>query len=84
MENLPSSFQKGQRDVIKHNFKPDDMQTPNICVNAVTTVIMSFMNNFKLAEKCNTFRSLSIKYTKLTHYIEDKMSTDTDINGEDI
>ena len=38
------------------SFSPESMQTPNIVVNACTTIIISFMNNFKLAEKCNTFR----------------------------
>ena len=66
------------------SFKPEEMQTPNIVVNACTTIIISFMNNFKLAEKCNTFRSLGFKYNKLLHYIEDKLNTDTDINGEDV
>ena len=66
------------------SFDPESMQTPNIVVNACTTIIISFMNNFKLAEKCNTFRSLSFKYNKLLHYIEDKLNTDTDINGEDV
>jgi hypothetical protein len=42
------------------------------------------MNNFKLAEKCNTFRTLGLKYTKLLHYIEDKLNTDEVINGEDV
>jgi hypothetical protein len=49
------------------SFKPEEMQTPNIVVNACTTIIISFMNNFKLAEKCNTFRSLGFKYNKLLH-----------------
>ena len=66
------------------SFDPESMQTPNIVVNARTTIIISFMNNFKLAEKCNTFRSLGFKYNKLLHYIEDKLNTDTDINGEDV
>jgi hypothetical protein len=65
-------------------FNPEQMQVPNIVVNACTTIIISFMNNFKLAEKCNTFRTLGLKYNKLLHYIEDKLNTDTDINGEDV
>jgi hypothetical protein len=66
------------------SFSPESMQTPNIVVNACTTIIISFMNNFKLAEKCNTFRTLGLKYTKLLHYIEDKLNTDDIINGEDV
>jgi hypothetical protein len=66
------------------SFSPESMQTPNIVVNACTTIIISFMNNFKLAEKCNTFRTLGLKYTKLLHYIEDKLNTDEVINGEDV
>jgi hypothetical protein len=66
------------------SFTPESMQTPNIVVNACTTIIISFMNNFKLAEKCNTFRTLGLKYTKLLHYIEDKLNTDEIINGEDV
>ena len=65
-------------------YKPEEMQTPNICVNAITTVIVSFMNSFKLAEKVNTFRTLGLKYIKLLHHIEDKLNTDTNINGEDV
>ncbi len=66
------------------SFDPESMQIPNVCVNAFTTIIISFMNNFKLAEKCNTFRTLGLKYTKLLHYIEDKLNTDEVINGEDV
>jgi hypothetical protein len=51
-------------------------QIPNIVLNASTTLILSLINNYKLPEKCQTFRSKSIKYMHLTNAIEDSLTND--------
>lgn len=58
------------------SFSSDDMKIPNIIINACTSLLLSFMNNFKFIEKANNFKSVSIKFNKLTHSIETKMTND--------
>jgi hypothetical protein len=66
------------------SFRAEDMQIPNICINACTALLISFINNFKLAEKCSNFRSLALKYMQLLHHIEDKLNSEGDkIDAED-
>jgi hypothetical protein len=53
-----------------------DMRTPNIVINASFALILSLINNFNISEKQANFRSLHLKYTKLTHFIEDKITNE--------
>lgn len=64
-------------------FSPDDMQTGNIVINGCTAMIIAMIGNFKINEKENCFKILSIKMLRLTHKIEDILtntleSADTD------
>jgi hypothetical protein len=58
------------------DFDAQTMRIPNIVLNASTTLILSLINNYKLAEKSQTFRSKSIKYMHLCNQIEDSLTND--------
>lgn len=45
----------------------------NIILNSFTVLLISFNNTFKISEKHNQFRLLSIKYIKLCHVLEDNL-----------
>jgi hypothetical protein len=64
-------------------FQPDELQIPNLVVNALTTLMISLINNFKVVEKASTFRQLGLKYMSLLHHIEDKINNDTDLSADD-
>lgn len=65
------------------SFNPEQMQVPNIIINAGTALLISLINNFKIVEKQQTFRNLSLKYMALLHHIEDKLNYDQDISPDD-
>jgi hypothetical protein len=66
------------------SFRAEDMQIPNICINACTALLISLINNFKLAEKCSNFRALALKYQTLLHFIEDKLNSESNnIDADD-
>ena len=58
------------------SFSSEDMKIPNIIINAGTTLLLSLMNNFKFVEKTNNFKSVAIKFNKLTHSIENRLRND--------
>lgn len=66
------------------SFSPEDMKIPNIVVSATTALMIALINNYKVAEKAQVFRNLSMKYTTLQHDIEHKLCNDTNIDGEDL
>ena len=60
-----------------------DMKIANIVLNGCTVLLIALMNNFKFVEKQNSFRSIGIKFIKLTHSIEDKLTYDiNDVSSE--
>ncbi len=65
------------------SFDPEDMKVPNIVINACTALLISLINNFKIVERQQTFRALSLKYNTLLHHIEDKLNNDDNIDAED-
>ena len=58
------------------DFDPVTMRIPNIVLNSSTSLILSLINNYKLPEKCQTFRNKSIKYMHLTNQIEDSLTNE--------
>jgi len=58
------------------SFDSDTMKIPNIVLNAATALLLSLINNFKLPEKIQNFKNISVKMNKLCHAIEDKLSND--------
>jgi hypothetical protein len=57
----------------------EDVKIPNICVNAVSVLIMSLNNSIKASEKCDLFKRIGQQLEILTGKIEnDNEITDDD------
>lgn len=84
--NIPLIISSSALTILNSSsFNSDDMKIPNIIINACTTLLLSLMNNLKFVEKTNNFKSVAIKFNKLTHNIESKMTNDiTNISTNDI
>jgi len=66
------------------SFDPESMKVPNIVINACTALLISLINNYKIVEKQQTFRNLSLKYMNLLHDIEDKIVNDTNLEADEV
>lgn len=66
------------------SFEPEMMKIPNIVINALTALLISLINNYKIIEKQQTFRNLSIKYMTLLHDIEDKLANDDNLEPDEV
>ena len=71
--NMPIIITSSIMTIINSSFQAEEVKVPNIILNASTSLILALMNNLKLSEKCGHFRNLNLKYTKLLHFIEDKL-----------
>jgi hypothetical protein len=77
--NIPLILMSTSLSIINSlNIDNLDMRVPNIVINASFALILSLINNFNISEKQANFRSLHLKYTKLTHFIEDKITNELD------
>ncbi len=47
-------------------------------LNSSTGLILLLISNFKICENITTFNQLRIKYTKLSHLIDSKITNDLD------
>ena len=75
--NIPLILMSTSLSIINSlNIDNMDMRVPNIVINALFALILSLINNFSISEKQANFRSLHLKYTKLTHFIEDKITNE--------
>ena len=54
----------------------EDVKIPNICVNAVSVLIMSLNNSIKSSEKCDLFRRVGQQLLLLTGKIENDNEID--------
>jgi hypothetical protein len=50
----------------------------NIILNSSTGLILSLISNFKIYEHITQYHQLQIKYTKLSHLIDSKLTNDID------
>ena len=66
------------------NFSPKDMKVPNIIIKSCTALILSLISNFKITEIQNNFKSISLKFVKLTHQIEDELANNQENMTADI
>ena len=66
------------------NFDAESMKYSNVVLNTATALVLSMSSAFKVVEKCSAFRSASIKFTKLTHLIEDKILYNESLDSEDV
>jgi len=47
-----------------------NMKIPNVVVNGVSVLLISYQSNLKVAEKCELFKQLSNSFLALAHQIE--------------
>ncbi len=53
-----------------------ELKYANIALNTTTSMILTLIGNFKLAEKVTNFKNSEIKLNRLCHSIEDKLTND--------
>jgi hypothetical protein len=83
--NLPLILSSSAMSILNSsNFDPEDMKVPNIIINSCTALILSLISNFKITEKQNNFKSISLKFIKLTHQIEDELANNQENMTADI
>ena len=56
----------------------DLLKVLNIILNSSTGLILSLISNFKIYENIQQFQSLRIKFNKLSHSIDSKLTNDCD------
>jgi len=57
-----------------------NMKIPNVVVNGVSVLLISYQSNLKVAEKCELFKNLSNQFLQLAHEIEGKPPEELDRN----
>jgi hypothetical protein len=82
--NIPIIISSSAMSIINSSFEPNDMmKIANIVLNCTVALMMSMISNFKITEKAANFRNISLKFLKLLHNVDDKLST-PDIDIEDV
>ena len=77
--NIPLILMSTSLSIINSlNIDNNNMRMTNIIINASFALILALINNFNISEKKANFRSLHLKYVKLTHFIEDKITNEID------
>ena len=77
--NIPLIVMSTSLSIINSlNIDNNNMRMTNIIINASFALILALINNFNISEKKANFRSLHLKYIKLTHFIEDKITNELD------
>ena len=82
--NVPMILASSAMSIINSSFDANDMKIPNIVLNCVTALMISLVANFKIPEKANTFRTISLKHNKLLHFIEEKLSDRDEVDLNDM
>ena len=54
----------------------DLLKILNIILNSSTSIILSLISNFKIHENITQYHQLQIKYTKLSHLIDSRLTND--------
>ena len=76
--NMPLIISSSLMTIFNSSFNADDMKISNVIINGLTALILSLISNFKLQEKQSNFKTIGIKFNKLCHNIEDKLTNDLD------
>lgn len=75
MTNIPIILSSGVMAIINSSsFDGNEMKMPNIIMNSLTAMMLSMIGNFQVSEKEELFKTLSNKFLKLTHKIEDDLT----------
>lgn len=81
--NIPLIITNSGMVVINSIITDDNLlKILNIILNASTGLILSLISNFKIHENINQFNQIRIKYTKLSHLIDNKLISDEEITNE--
>ena len=81
--NIPLIITNSGMVVINSIITDDNLlKILNIILNASTGLILSLISNFKIHENINQFNQIRIKYTKLSHLIDNKIISDEIITNE--
>lgn len=81
--NIPIIISSSAMSIINSSFEPNDMKIPNIILNCTVALMVSMISNFKITEKASNFRNISLKFLKLLHNVDDKLS-ETNPDIEDV
>ena len=73
--NIPLILSSSVMAIINSSsFDGNEVKMPNIVINSITALILSLIGNFQITERENCFQTLSGKFLKLTHEIEDALT----------
>ena len=82
--NLPLIIISAILTILNSIMEEKDMKIINIVLNGTVGLILSIMNNFKVADKIATFKNEKAKIIKLQHKIDTYLNTSLDVNAKDI
>lgn len=74
--SIPLIFSSSAMTIVNSSFNADDVKIPNIILNSATALMLSLVGNFKFNDKITNFGTVSRKFTKLCHSIEDILIND--------
>jgi len=60
--------------------RDDILKVINITINGTNAVLMALMNNYKIVERINCYKSLYIKYQQLSHRIESAINMSNEVS----
>lgn len=82
--NIPIIVSSSALSIINSSFEPNDiLKLINIIFNCFVAFMVSMISNFKITEKASNFRNISLKFQKLLHNVDDKLS-ETNPDIEDV
>ena len=82
--NIPIIISSSAMSIISDSFEAETMKIPNIVLNCVVALMVSMISNFKIVERSSNFRNVSLKFLKLQHLLEDKLSDTSNVDIEDV
>tara|TARA_R110002050_G_scaffold289557_2_gene442336 strand:+ start:4456 stop:5019 length:564 start_codon:yes stop_codon:yes gene_type:complete len=73
--NIPLIVSSSAMAIINSSsFKGDEIKLPNIIINSLTALTIAMIGNFQIGQKEALYQSISTKFLKLTHKIEDDLT----------
>jgi hypothetical protein len=82
--NIPIIVSSSALSITNSSFEPNDiLKLINIIFNCFVAFMMSMISNFKITEKASNFWNISLKFQKLLHNVDDKLS-ETNPDIEDV
>ena len=79
MTNIPIILTSSAMAIINSSsFSGDEVKLPNIIINSLTALTIAMIGNFQINQKEMLFQTISTKFMKLTHQIEDDLTNNID------